>query len=348
MKIKLLFLSLILPLLTGCFNYQEIEDGVTVSAITIDFGDESKYRVGIEIIKTGDNSQTETQVLSGEGESIHSALYKMIGMLNNNIYLGHCESVILSKEVAESGINDILEYFMRNNEFRKNMIIFVSKTENASEILQGINVKSQIVGYEINNSVDADNKHQSNTVYSPLYKVTNAILSEKGAALVSVIEIDKSDDESRLKLNGCGYFYRDKLAGFLTAEETQILNIIRNDANEVRLTLNKMGITIDNASTSLKKQENKIVLRTKARIEIFETEGKKITDKSNLDNIKEELYKRTEELIEKMQKNKQIDVFKVATLFDKKGESSHQYFNSLEIKPEIELKLKGSGTINEE
>lgn len=349
MKIKLLlFLLLTLPLFSGCFNYQEIEDGVSVSAITIDEGDEKKYSVSIEVIKTTEEGKSETEILSGEGDSIHRALYYMSSMLNNDIYLGHCESLILSKAVAEKGINEILEYFIRNNEFRKDMVVFVSKTETAKEILEGTNIEGQIVGYEITNTVDSDSKHEGNTIYSPVYKLVANIERKKGAPIASVIDIDQSNDKSKLKVNGCAYFSDDKLAGFLSTEETQILNILRNDATEIKITLNQMGVTLKNISTKRKKDINGITILTKADFEIFETAGKKVNDKQNIKNAEKELNLKIDSLVNKMQKLKQIEIFKIATLYDKKGESFREFYSNLKITTNAEIKLKGSGTVDEE
>lgn len=349
MKIKLLlFLFLILPLFSGCFNYQEIEDGVSVSAITIDEGKEKKYSVSIEVIKASEKGETETQILSGEGDSVHRAIYYMSSMLNNGIYLGHCESLILSKDIAKKGVSEILEYFIRNNEFRKDMVVFVSKTDTAKEILEGVNIESQIVGYEITNTVDADTKHEGNTIYSPLYKLVANIERKKGAPIASVVDIDKSNDESKLRINGCAYFSNDKLAGFLSSEETQILNILRNDAKEIKITLNKMGVTLKNISTKRKKDNDGVVISTDADFEIFETAGKLVNDKENIEGAEEELNFKINSLIYKMQKSKQIDVFKIATLYDKKGEDLREFYSDMKITTKVEIKLKGSGTVDEE
>ena len=49
-----------------------------------------------------------------------------------------------------------------------------------------------------------------------------------------------------------------------------------------------------------------------------------------------------------MQKLKQIDVFKIATLYDKNGENFRNFYSNIQITTRARITLKGSGTVDEE
>lgn len=338
MKIKaLIAVALMICSLSGCFNYEEIENGATVAAITID--KEKEFLVSVEIIKAS-NGGSKSEIVSQKGETVHSALYSLIGVLNNNIYLGHCESLILSPIVAKSGIYEILEYFMVNDEFRKDMIVFVSNTEKASEILEGKNVSGEIVGYEINKSVDADRDYQGSTVYSPLYKVISAIEREKGAALISAIGIENE----MVKLDGCIYLCGDKMAGTLSSKETQVMNLLRNDTKEVKTTLGGNGVTLEDISTEIKEKNGTVTLKCSFKMSTLEIKN---GDNEAIKKAEESFTDEAGKLIEKMQKSKKLDVFKISTLISEKGTDFRERYEGLEIKPKVKIELKESGITDE-
>ena len=96
-KIILLFLFCIL--LTGCWNYRELNDLAIVSGIGID-KDEDGYVVSFlisnaENIVIEDNTIAEPVLMTGRGKNIIEAISEIDSHCPNEIYMGHISVLVV-------------------------------------------------------------------------------------------------------------------------------------------------------------------------------------------------------------------------------------------------------------
>ena len=117
---KVLFL-IILVLISGCYNYKELNEIAIVSAIGIDIKD-NKYIITAQIINTKDKDKVDTIIYKDNGNNINEALNNISKNISKQIFLNSIEVIIISKNID---IYNILDLFS-NNEIIKFLIFILS------------------------------------------------------------------------------------------------------------------------------------------------------------------------------------------------------------------------------
>ena len=163
---RLLFSSMILLWilsLTGCWNYDEVEDSAIVSGIAIDKGSEGNgYLVTTEIYNfsgSGKENKIESKRIAIEGKTLPDAVKNAVKISPKKLYWGHSDIVIISQEIAKEGILPVVDALIRAFEPRIQMNILVSKEKTAKEILEDQSVTSSAA--EIEKMIIADKKFLS-------------------------------------------------------------------------------------------------------------------------------------------------------------------------------------------
>ena len=109
---KIIILILSIFLLTGCYNYKELNDAAIVSAIAIDKCDDNinHLSVSVQIMnakKDEESSQSEITFYQACGETIYEGLQSITLDSPKELYLGDNEVIIISEELLQP----ILKYF---------------------------------------------------------------------------------------------------------------------------------------------------------------------------------------------------------------------------------------------
>nr|WP_275983960.1 Ger(x)C family spore germination protein [Paenibacillus hamazuiensis] len=138
MRLRLLWPASCLLLLTGCWSRVEINDRAFVTAIYLDRSEEGEYEVSLGFplvnrMQTGGglSQAAESQgnpftIVTKKAESIPIAVRKIRSDLTREISFGHCNVIVVGKKMAESGINPILEFAMRQPDFHTNAYLMVA------------------------------------------------------------------------------------------------------------------------------------------------------------------------------------------------------------------------------
>ena len=126
MKRLFLLLSCLLCL-GGCSNKIEISAFGIVSGLGID-QTETGYRLSAQVINpssvTGNHQGTlPVYVLEAEGVSIYDAYRQLNTMTAKTLYLPHLSVIIIDEAVAKTGIQEILDFTLRNVKIRPQYFI---------------------------------------------------------------------------------------------------------------------------------------------------------------------------------------------------------------------------------
>jgi len=117
-------------LLTGCWGSSEIDTLAINVAIGLDkAGDKCKVSSQIinpRAIAVGENANESPVILfEKEGVDIDEAMLKMTSKSSRKLFNLHLRMLVISEEVARRGIKNVVEYFLRNNEYRGMEAIFL-------------------------------------------------------------------------------------------------------------------------------------------------------------------------------------------------------------------------------
>lgn len=149
-------IGLILSLLTGCWDRVEIEKRAVILALAIDLADpqhdqdeeishvngqfpepsEPMIRLTAQIAvpgrlslgpsEGGASDKKPVWILSVAGHTVNDAMTVLQQELADRIFLGHLRVIVISEQVARSGVHNLNEYFRRNPKVRRQCWMVVS------------------------------------------------------------------------------------------------------------------------------------------------------------------------------------------------------------------------------
>ena len=224
-------------ILTGCWNYNEINDLAITTAIAID-KEMDKYKVSVLITnqkkeEAPSNNNSNFVIYSGLGKTISEAINEIDLISSKKIYIEHLSVLIISEDIAKEGINDILDFFLRDSSSTKRFEVVIAKNTKALNIIKTITPLESFPSQGIKNNI----KIASETVSKSKSVIYNDFIYDimskgKNPTLPSIIKTKK-----HLKLDNLAVFKNGKLVNFLSINNSKGVNIINNNVSEMNLYL---------------------------------------------------------------------------------------------------------------
>lgn len=314
----LLILILIVLLLTGCWDRQEVNDLALVIATGIDKKSDDTIELSVQVyIPKASGSQKsmeggsgggneQTLVRSAEGITIADAMSKLQEKLPRLIFWGHNEVLIFEDELAKDGITSHIDFILRHPQLRQRSQLFVSK-QKAKEILSlspPLERDSSEVLRELGNlkiGMEVTTK-----------EVSQMLISESGDCALPLIKIlppeaGKDNKETIAYITGTALFKHDKMVGQIDDSVTRGLLWLRNEVRLAIITVQpekaegyvSMNLLLANSKLIPKIEDGKwkIILKTESDVDI-------IQNTTHLDMSKPEVVEMLEKQLDKETKNK--------------------------------------------
>lgn len=339
MKIfKKIIVLFIIFMLTGCFDYKELNNLAIITKMAIDKnGDEFEVSFSIENTK----SNTESNIIyTAAGKSISEAINNIQLTLPKKIYTGHLSIIIINEELAKNNLNQLINYLIKSKEYSQNFYLALSKDKSSKETINEIsNLETKLsknILSDINNEI----------TFSDFLKT---LIKPGIDPVLPVITIKDNtiDVSSTLAL-----FNNYKLVAFSNENQSKGINLIYNKTKEMIIPIksdnkNIATIKLSNINTKTKIKNNTIInINIKANYTIKEInyEIKKQTLNEIKNKTKNEIKKLIQEGIE-ISKNNDIDIFGFGNMIYKNNAS---YFNRIKdtwgtefkkINPNIKINL---------
>ena len=244
--------------MTGCWNYRELEDLLIVSALGID-SNEDGFDISVEVIndkmvsggeQSGGSSSEETQIVvySSKAKTIREAIDKIILESPKRLYLGHMNLLVISEDIAKKGINEFLDYFMRDTEIRKTFFTTVVKNAKASDVLKILQPIENITAVNIQSSLEIANVYYGEFSNQTLEEIVRCLFTTGRNPTIAAIEVtgdvkkgSKNDNVSTtspktsIKVKGTAVFKGDKLVGYLNEKEAIYYAVVRDKIDTISL-----------------------------------------------------------------------------------------------------------------
>ena len=250
---KIRYLLLILPLLSGCYNYKELNTlGITTS-ISIDYGDDN-FNVIAEVVnplKQQDASNANKSsfvIFSSSSPSLQEAFREVVLESPRQLYASQLEIIVLSEEVVNNHLDEVLEYFSRDPETRTEIKVMIAR---GSDSTQGITIQTLLSEFSSSNileSLEVQGKVLGVTYEVTLNELLNMYLDPYlEVSLPSMMLYGDSEvgDEkenltttkprARVKIGTTSVIKDNKILGYLDMEESKIVNIINGKTKETIL-----------------------------------------------------------------------------------------------------------------
>ena len=241
---RIKFLILLLPLLSGCYNYRELNELGITTAVSIDYKDNNFYVIAevINPIKQQDASSSNNSPFvnyNSSSSSLQDAFRKVVLESPRQLYAAQLEIIVLSEEVVNNHLEEVLEYFARDPEARTEIKIIVAKTEDSTKAITLQTLLTSLSSSNIIKSLDLQSK-----VLGMDYPVTlNELLNMYIDPYLEVVlpsmtlygnyeigdekeNITTSSPKAIVKIDGSTITKDNKILGYLDLEESKILNLI--------------------------------------------------------------------------------------------------------------------------
>lgn len=286
---RIIILIGILLLVSGCYDYKELNDMSIISAIGIDYVD-NEYKVSLEITessKDGSSTEIETKIVSGKDSSISRAFDKAKNMSDKMAYLEHVELLIISESLAYEGINDVIDYIIRDTTINNNYFMVVSDSPEEMLNTEEENMSmSEVI-------VDTVNYTQGGTRIDDIDILTSKYITGREDIALPYITLE----DKNVIYNQIAYFNGDKMVGMI---DYKMYTFLVLDTKNVLFTKDDNTINVFDKKISYDIKDNEIVMNVKVDGQISE-----ISKNVNLKDT--DVYGKLEKFISKQIKKESME-----------------------------------------
>lgn len=377
---KLLIIPLIF-LLTGCWNYRELNQLAITTGIAVD-KENDNYKITIMIANSKKSSSSDSSitpsaaVYDGTGQTIYEAFKDTSLSVSKQIYLSHIDVLVLSEEIAKNNLNDVIDFLFRYPQTRNNFYLVLAKDKKASDILKVTTPIETFPSQNLAKNLEITDKLQGFTYTVDFTDFTKSLVSEGiNPILPSVTIIGNSEEGNKeenvqqnepstyLKLDMLGLFKKDKFVAWANPNQSKGINIINNKIYILGVIINyqneKIVTEITEMKTDFKVENNKVKITIDTTGAIQEVNSN--VDLYNLKTIEEIQNSDVEKIKEyvndaiNLAKDNKTDIFGFGNYVYKnnpkkwneiKDKWDDEIFPSLEVEIEVNLKLQAKGSIN--
>ncbi|MDR1467438.1 MAG: Ger(x)C family spore germination protein [Oscillospiraceae bacterium] len=341
MKIKFAILMMLIFFISGCTNQRQLHDRLIVQGIGIDHEKDS-YKVTVDIFDV-DSSEEEMapKIVESEGSSVLEALSNMNNQTGEQLLYSQNFVILIGKETAERGVNEIIDFFVRHHEARPSVSIF-SVDGLASEAMKCNVGGKTITSQNIEDIAKADSLN-AEIIGSNVLKFVSATQNPTSDPKTLSLKLEKSKEKTILKSGGLAIFSKDKLSGFLDQDETigalLISSKVKDTVKVVEIPdIGKVTFSVSDSSSKIDVNVHKSMLmcdiQANVNADIYEFDnkgntGKKLEDYSDIlqSNLAKNLEFSIWKAINKVVIEYQSDAFCIGQRFFKNDPQNFKEFS---------------------
>ncbi len=368
----ILMIAVLQTIVSGCWNYREVDRLSIVAGIAVDKGVKEQYSVTVEVIRIGSskNEVMKSEIISAEGKTLFDAFRNIISISGKRLYWSHTKVVILSQEIAGEGVSKVLELYNRDTETREDVHVLISQEKSAREIFTGQPIGVSILSFTLDEILD----NQVSLSKAPKVDILRFDIESQAegvSPVIPAIRLQQVEGKKVPQIIGTAIIKDDKLAGFLDSEETKDLLFIRDEIQggilveemheEEEPTFVSLEIFGNDTKVTMLVKENDISvnLDLKTSVAISEVNGAgDFAEEENLKklqrNAQDTLKTRLETLILKLQKDYNADVFGFssklwqdnARVFKGVSDRWDDVFRELKVTVRSEVLIKNSAILS--
>lgn len=298
MKLKrLLFILIILStiFLTGCWSSHEVNTLAITVCIGID-KTENGYLVTEQVLNpraiASKKATAESPVViyTAEGNDLAEIVRRFTTQSSRILYNADLRMVVFGEDVAKDGIQNILDYFLRNYEYRTDFYFVIAKNSTANEVLGILTPIESVPGFSMYISLKMSEEKWAAMKSIRIIELVNSIIADGDNPVLTGIEISQdeispkstdilkqSGEYKKLKYTGLGAFNKDKIVGWLDEDESKGYNYITDNVKN----------TIEYADYDSKVKITYEIINAKSKTKVYFLENKpaievKIKTKCNI------------------------------------------------------------------
>lgn len=366
-KASVLLSLLILPLLlTGCFDYHDINKVTFPTSIIFDVDDLGQEIVYLDCIKpyrsTNDSSDKGRRIIyKGVGKTALEALNDINRASSFKLDYTQTRAYIFTEKASRKGIKKFLDLINNNSEFSMKPSAFVYYGD-VEELLKTVSTDEEYLGLFLNDLVGKE-KYNPRAVKSNINYYLSNILMGSNTALLTSISLEDNAIDKKIQIQGSSIFKDNVLVEKIDIENSLIYNIMMGNAKSGTLEISNPEskenfITLQILDSSMKDKlefqdgKYKLIKDVNVEVSVSEIQGELIVDANALDYIKvnEEAYiSGYAEYLFNKYKKQNLDIFDIARLAEMyyPNENIDNPLSVTEVEVNTKLIIKGTGVVKD-
>lgn len=253
MSLKRFFIVLLimsLPL-SGCWDRWELNELSLIVGMAID-KDEDEYILTMQAMNPAEIASQETgrgyaQAMNVQERSktIHESLRKMVQKSPRRAFISQLKVLIISEEVAEDGLESVLDFFYRDHESRSDYYIVIANDNKAADVLDIITPLENLPSQNAFDSITFSLRSYGGTKAITIDELYQEMMAEGIEPSIMGITISgdlkkgrtKENAEvnspfSMLHINKAALFKDNKLVGWLNQQDSKGLDYLTHDISD--------------------------------------------------------------------------------------------------------------------
>lgn len=284
---KIIVILLSTFLLTGCYDYKELNTIAIVSATSIDYV-ENEYIIKAQVLNPQAPDKTVVIgspfiIYEGKGKTIQEAYRKVTASSSRLLYQNHLQLLLITENIKNDKLKDVIDFLARNPSVRTEFYVMQYKGDNPIDIITPIN---EISALSIIETVDTNSKFLGETLAVTFNDLINNYLNPNKEIIIPLVKsIGENKDEDKVEnaeqseiknnyeIKGLAVYKNTETKGYLTEEETLAYNYITNNISNSIYTYecekNKyitLEITNSKSKIKINKEDININLEIKGNI----------------------------------------------------------------------------------
>lgn len=284
---KLLRLLLSLPLsallLSGCWDDRELNELGITSGSAYDWED-NQWKATYQVINPssgssgmggsggGSTSSPPFLTFTVKGKTIMEAIERTNLTSTREMFFSHSRITVIGRSLAEHGINQLIDTFLRKQDARETVYVFLSEGD-AGDILDQLMQMTKNQGAGIQLMIEQESKLLSYYPGVRLYELAMGLSSESRSAVLPEIlltgpqtmdeikETGVTDLPSRLALGRLGVLKGDTFAGWLSQKQAFGLSFLTDTVKSATIAFASRPSVSDTLDASFVLQNSATAVR---------------------------------------------------------------------------------------
>lgn len=377
--IRKILIVLCCLLMTGCYDYKEINTLAILSATSIDYQNGKFIVVAQEINPQAPDKTAVIQapffLYTGSGNSLQEAYREITTKSSKFLYSHHLQLLLISENVAEEKLSEILDFYLRNPAIRTEFNVLLYKGDNPLDIITPIN---DVSSSSILETIETNMKYLGTSKLITFNELVDNYLKIGEELVLPVVKVNNSNKEgntldnvnsSQVKesyeLDNLAIFKDNKLIGYLNKEQSLGYNYIKNNIKNTVFSYecsknSYITLEVVDSATKISSKKNEIKIELEIMGNINESTCRiNLEKESNLKKLQKDMTNsfnnRIENTINEVIKEYNSDIYGFLDMiykndyeYYKKIKNDKNYLNNLKITVNSKINIKSSGNLVEE
>ena len=349
---KAILLFIILFTITGCYDYQELNDRAIVSGISIDYVEE-EYIVNYEILNNLKTEEPEYKayMVEGSGETIVEAFQNASDAISKETYLSHLKVLIIGENAAKEKMRDIVDYMLREPYIRNIFSPVIAKGSTAKSILTSTHKETPVVSEKIEQMISNNKYNENISLKIDFDHFMDQFEDDRIDPSLTAVELV----DGKATLAGIAVFDGGKMKDILDPELSAIFKVLNNDSSNHSIKIpcenKKEGYTIinlyKNTNTDLKIKDGTLSVKSKLNAGV-------VKDSCGLDFRDGSIYENLSTKFEKVLKEEyqslwdyiiieETDILGLRKKYYQKSRQELPNWKDLKLETEVKITINKNG-----